>query len=82
MEKIKTKRIAEYAVSYAALCIATSFSFTSLSAIAQDTQSNAVEDEVPVEVIEVNALRRAASIQQVPVSVSAFREDLLNNVGI
>nr|WP_136251926.1 Plug domain-containing protein [Ningiella ruwaisensis] len=48
----------------------------------RSTQAQQNPENASLEVIEVNALRRTSSLQEVPVSVSAFREDLLNNVGI
>jgi iron complex outermembrane receptor protein len=42
--------------------------------------SNAT-DEDPIEVISVTAQKRAQSIQDVPISMSAFSADTLNNIG-
>ncbi|WP_395344228.1 TonB-dependent receptor [Ningiella sp. W23] len=48
----------------------------------QESDPSTDDDSIALEVIEVNALRRTASMQEVPVSVSAFRADLLDNIGM
>ncbi|MBT0586302.1 TonB-dependent receptor [Alteromonas oceanisediminis] len=66
--------------SYLALSVGLIFGTTPTTTIAQSDIPNI--DNEQIEIIEVNALRRAASIQTVPVAVSAFRADLLDNIGM
>lgn len=46
-----------------------------------NAQENTLEEQSTYEVISVTAQKRAQSIQDVPISMSAFGEDVLNNIG-
>ncbi|MFC4698973.1 TonB-dependent receptor [Glaciecola siphonariae] len=78
----KTKQPGRFSLSYLSACMAVVLTLSHGHSFAQESEQQDNVDTDVIEIIEVNALRRTSSIQDVPVSVSAFREELLNNIGM